>query len=238
MYWLDVVILTVLGFATVWGLFTGFLWQVSRIVALVLGVYCSISFSGPTTQLLQQYILPDVSPAVVGLISYVAVFLLVCVALFLLTALLDKAVKKAHLQWLNRTLGAVLGLLKAGLLVGLILLGVSYVPGSKGVFEQSRLAVPLTESFRLALAALPDNYRPTFTAPQEAEKQTQPVLNRPGLPPVEVTPPLTNQGTQARPGPELRPEPPPQPRPLTVQEEARRIAEELLKMRAEPPTPR
>ena len=53
------------------------------------------------------------------LVSFAIIFIAAIVALTLLGRLLEGAVKLVMLGWLNRLLGVVFSLLKAGLLVGL-----------------------------------------------------------------------------------------------------------------------
>lgn len=232
MYWLDITLITILGFGALWGLFAGLLWQVSRVVTLVLAVYCSIALNAPLAQFLHARLLSTASPAVAALVAYAAVFLLVCMVLFGLTALLNHGIQQARLQWLNRSLGAVLGLLKAGLVLGLVLLGMNYLPITRDLVEPSQLAPPLTEGFKLALLALPQQYRDSLSLEslEKLEKLDSPSGSQPTLPArkVESTPsPLTGPpvGEQSqRPAPTVRPRP-------ALQEEAERIARYLQNLR-------
>lgn len=188
MFWLDIVIITVLGFGALWGLFTGFLWQVSRVLTVILAVYCSILLNAPTTHFLQSEVLPKSSQIVCQLVAYAVIFLAVGLSMFVATALLNRFVEKIELQWLNRLLGATLGFAKAGLIVGLITLGMTNFPPTKPIMEKSVLSEPVIQGFQVAMKLIPNQeflnpetiaQSETAAKDENAKKQTPTVPNHP-----------------------------------------------------------
>jgi membrane protein required for colicin V production len=159
MYWLDTVILGVLALGGLWGMFAGFLWQLSRIMTVALAAYCTILCNERATTLVQQHLLPEAPALVCQVTAYILVFLLVALAMFLLTTLLHRLILKVELQWLNRVLGTLFGVAKTGLIVGLILYGLAGIPGPEEAIGQSRLAQPLVAAVKLAANLLPSAYR-------------------------------------------------------------------------------
>ena len=98
-------------------------------------------------------------------LAYVAVFLVIYLAFLALTLLLEQGVKVVQMQWLNRALGALLGALKAGLILGLALLGaVHFLPDASGAaVDRSELAPFLTEGVRRLFDTIPEHYREQVT---------------------------------------------------------------------------
>src|SRR5581483_11488409 len=134
MYWLDIVILILLGLGAGLGFWSGLLWQVARVVSLGLALYATVLFNEPATGLLTEAV-RGIDPRVSQGVAYVAVFLAVYLSLFLLTRLLHKTIKAAHLDLLDRLLGALLGSAKMGVAVALACAGLA------------ALALPLTQQW-------------------------------------------------------------------------------------------
>jgi uncharacterized membrane protein required for colicin V production len=159
MYWLDTVILIILGIAAVWGTFTGLLWQVSRVITVVLALYCSVTFNDLATPFVQQHLMEDASPLAARIVAYVLVFLIVCLVLLAVTMSLERGIEKIKLQWLNRLLGAFTGAFKAAFLMGIVLYGLKYFPGPKESMEKSTLSPVLTAAVDFGLTLVPEQYR-------------------------------------------------------------------------------
>lgn len=161
MHWLDTVILLILGTGTVLGVVRGLLWQVSGIVSVGLAVFSTVQFTAPLTPVLQASVLQEAPPMLAQVVAGAFLFLGVCLAVFLLTVFLDRAIKKIKLQWVNRTLGGIWGAGKLGLILGAILLGLGPQLDSlsRRALERSVLAPLLADSVGHLLQLTPDNWR-------------------------------------------------------------------------------
>jgi membrane protein required for colicin V production len=166
MYWLDIAILGVLLLAAVFGAQSGLLGQVARLLALALALYGSVQLNGAVTGWLEPSFPPEAAAWLPQLIAYAVVFLAIYVSLLALTMLLEHGVKVAQMQGVNRSLGAVLGVVKAGLIVGLVVLGLTtYLPSVCGeTIEKSSLAVFLRQSVQRTFDAVPQPYRDNILA--------------------------------------------------------------------------
>jgi membrane protein required for colicin V production len=161
MYWLDTVILVTLGAGTLFGALSGLLRQVARLVGFALALYASIYLNGSTTQWLGHNLLDDADPRVVRAAAYVAVFLAVLLLVMLVTLVLDRALVAARLKPLDRLLGAGLGLVKTGLILGALLLGIMLYaqPGTNGLMDRSLLAGHMVRAMDRLVVAIPSEFK-------------------------------------------------------------------------------
>jgi membrane protein required for colicin V production len=116
----DIILLICFVPAVVQGFRKGFISQVIAIVSIIFGAWVSFRFTSETSVWLGQYI--QGSEQMLKVVSFALIFITVIVGLALLGKLLEGAVKLVMLGWLNRLLGVVFSLLKAGLIVGLAIM--------------------------------------------------------------------------------------------------------------------
>jgi uncharacterized membrane protein required for colicin V production len=178
MYWLDTVILIILGIAAIWGAFAGLLWQVSRIITVVLALYCSITFNDLATPFVQEHLMEEASPLAAKIVSYILVFLIVCLVLLAITMSLEKGIEKIKLQWLNRALGAATGAFKAAFLLGIVLYGLKYLPGTNEAIEKSALSPVLTAAVDFGFTLMPLEYRDNVDSSLEETATTVETLQK------------------------------------------------------------
>jgi uncharacterized membrane protein required for colicin V production len=166
MNWLDTAILAVLGLAAFFGARSGFVGQVARLLTLGLAIYGTLRLNAWATSLLAEAVLAGASPWLVRVTAYAAVFLIIYVVLHTITLFLERGVKAAQMQGLNRILGAFLGAAKAALILGAIFLGLTtFAPEASQVpLEQSSLAPVLRNGADRLFQAIPVEYRDGFWA--------------------------------------------------------------------------
>lgn len=116
----DIILLICFIPALVQGLRKGFISQVIAIISIIAGVWVSARFTASASTWLAQYI--EGSEQVLKVISFALIFIAVIAVLAILGRLLEGTVKLIMLGWLNRLLGMVLSLVKAGLIVGLVIM--------------------------------------------------------------------------------------------------------------------
>lgn len=116
----DIILLICFIPALVQGLRKGFISQVIAIISIIAGVWVSARFTASASTWLAQYI--EGSEQVLKVISFALIFIAVIAILAILGRLLEGTVKLIMLGWLNRLLGMVLSLVKAGLIVGLVIM--------------------------------------------------------------------------------------------------------------------
>lgn len=117
---LDIILLICFIPAVIQGIRNGFIAQVISIAALILGVWASARFTPEVSTWLAQYI--TVSDQVMKVISFTAILLTSFLVLALIGKFLEATFKLVMLGWLNSLLGAVFSLIKAGLVIGLVIM--------------------------------------------------------------------------------------------------------------------
>jgi membrane protein required for colicin V production len=160
MYWLDLVLLLVLGLGALLGARSGLLWQVARVVAFAAAIYACLRYHTVAAGWLLQNI-SGLTPSLLWLLAYGITFLAVYLICFLVFYALEKALRAAHLKLMDRVLGAVVGVVKAGLLAGAILLGLALyaTPESDSTLAPSKVASVLLRGMRVVIVAVPQDYK-------------------------------------------------------------------------------
>src|SRR5579863_1440460 len=104
---LDYAILALVVLGAFSGLTRGALRMATSILALVLGIYAASVYYGRVAALAHQHL--ATSPTVSTVIGYVAVFLIVYLAIEYAGATVARLAQIIHLSWIDRLAGAVLG---------------------------------------------------------------------------------------------------------------------------------
>ena len=143
---LDIILLICFVPAVIQGFRKGFISQVIAIISIIAGVWLSVQFASPVTTWLAQYI--QGTEQVLKVVSFALIFIAVIAGLALLGKLIEGTMKLIMLGWLNRLLGVIFSLVKAGLIVGLVIMAFCSLNNtfqfvSEEVLNQSVLFPPL-----------------------------------------------------------------------------------------------
>lgn len=164
MHWLDFVLLLVLGFGALLGLRSGLLWQVARVLTFALAIYACIHYHTVAAGWLADH-LSGLNEVTTYLLAYLVTFLTVYLVCFIVTHLMERALRAAKLKPVDRLLGAVVGVLKAGLVAGGVLLGVAVyaTPASDKTLAESKIAPVLLKGMRVVILAVPQKYKDSLS---------------------------------------------------------------------------
>jgi uncharacterized membrane protein required for colicin V production len=165
-FWLDTFILAALLLGAVFGAMSGLLWQVARLVSFGAAIYSSIYLNDWARGVLQDLMLQGADPRIGMVLGYLVVFLAVYLVFFAITVLLERGMIAVCLQPINRLLGAGLGSLKAGLLLGAVFLGMASYPhpSTQELMDRSTLAPTLADGAQLVIVAVPQQYKDWLTS--------------------------------------------------------------------------
>ncbi|MDL2262721.1 CvpA family protein [Bacteroidales bacterium OttesenSCG-928-I21] len=114
----DFVLIILIGIFTIKGFKNGLIKELGSLVALVVGVFISIRFSGLLESMLRDK--DFFSAEYLPIISYIITFIVVVVLVMLIAKTLNKFMKFIKLQWLNKLAGMIFGTLKIVIIVGSI----------------------------------------------------------------------------------------------------------------------
>ena len=144
----DIIILICFLPAIISGIMKGFIEQAIALVSLILGAWLAFKFSTVVSSWLQPYF--EVSETVLNVISFAVIMVAVVLVLFVLSKILTGVTKLVMLGWLDRLLGLVFALLKAGLLIGIAIilfdtLNVKFEFVEEKVLDESVLYAPIRD---------------------------------------------------------------------------------------------
>lgn len=133
-----------------WGAYKGFskglIISIASLIALLLGIYGSIRFSGYTREFVNQHF--EVTDNYIPLIAFAITFLGIVIGIHFLAKLLNKLVDAIALGWLNTIAGIVFGLLKAAFIISIFIFIFEKIDRSehfisKSIKEESLLYDPI-----------------------------------------------------------------------------------------------
>lgn len=161
MYWLDTLILSLLGLGALLGLWSGFLWQVARLAALSLALSAAVFCNESAAAFLRENMLAGAEPRIVQAVAYISIFLIVYLAVFYIARILHRGVQMSELRWLDRLCGAALGAAKICLVMSVLSLIATHSshPATQECLKESRLAPVLAQGMEWTLHCIPERYR-------------------------------------------------------------------------------
>lgn len=119
MNYFDITILLVLLFFTIRGLFKGLIIELSSVLALILGIWGAIRFSGFVGNRLTEMF--GLTTQWLGLIAFAVTFVLIVIGVHFVAIAVNKLFSAIALGWLVKILGAFFGLAKGLIIVSIVL---------------------------------------------------------------------------------------------------------------------
>jgi membrane protein required for colicin V production len=155
MNWLDLVLLVILGFATLWGVRKGLIGVVIPTVGMIVGVVLA---SRLYSTIADSVFSSEAAVAKVG--AFIIVLVAVMVVASIVSKVLTSMVSLVLLGWVNRLAGGAIGLLLSVVVLGMVLALVARFPllGLDSAVQGSALAALLIDRFPLVLSLLPGEF--------------------------------------------------------------------------------
>ena len=116
---LDLLLLIPVVWLCIRGFSKGFIIELASLIGMVLGILAAWYFSGYVIDFLKGYF--TLTEQVLRIIAYVVIFLAVMLVVYLIGKAIEKVAEVVMLGWLNKLLGAIFGMAKGIVLVGIIL---------------------------------------------------------------------------------------------------------------------
>lgn len=123
----DIIFIAILGFFTVLGIWKGFFREILGFVGVVLGAFLAILGFGPVSKIFHRLV-PEIPSVIWVFLSFLLIFIAVYLLSRLLAGILSKLSKMVLLGWLNRLLGGLVGALKGAIFISLFLLLLGFLP--------------------------------------------------------------------------------------------------------------
>lgn len=135
---LDVVMIVIVGFCLIRGIFRGLIKEISSIVGVLAGYYAAYTYYGYPAKLLSQWLS---NTGYINLLSFFIIFCLVFLIISILGVIIKYLLSISHLGWADRVSGAVFGLIKGILIAAILLLALTaFLPKGAPVVKKSFLA--------------------------------------------------------------------------------------------------
>ncbi|MCL3780389.1 CvpA family protein [Prolixibacteraceae bacterium JC049] len=131
---IDIVLGIILIAAAVAGLRKGLVYEVSSLVALVLGIWGALEFSHITEKTILGWLESDIP--YIGIIAFIITLALIVWLVHLVGKLAEKLIKAVALGPVNRVLGMVFGLLKAAFILSIILMVLQFFDVNEAVVSK------------------------------------------------------------------------------------------------------
>ena len=125
---IDIIVLAIICLFGVAGAKRGFVWEILTIAGIVVGLWLPYTFNRQIGDFVAEYTSPGLLRIIITFFAYLFIFAAIYVFSSYVGYSLRKVFEKTFLNWVDRVLGSLIGLLKGGLLVAMILAALFFSP--------------------------------------------------------------------------------------------------------------
>jgi membrane protein required for colicin V production len=162
---LDVILIVVIAFSSVYGLFKGLVKEVISILALIIGLIGASRFYEGASSLLKDLGLGEQAARI---LSFIILFIVIFVALILIGKLIHKFVHAIFLGWLNRLGGIGFGFIRGIIVSGIIIMILTIILSEKApILSESKLAPHIMSISKVLVSLVPDDLQKRFMEREE-----------------------------------------------------------------------
>jgi membrane protein required for colicin V production len=142
MNFLDIVLVIILSFCVIMGVFRGLIKELSSIIGVLGGFYAAFTYYMLVAKLLSKWI---TNTGYLNILSFLIIFCGVFIIISILGVIINYLLKIAFLGWLDRVLGSVFGAMKGILIVSVLLIALTaFLPKGTPVIKDSLLSPYVT----------------------------------------------------------------------------------------------
>lgn len=156
----DILIVTLLAYGLIRGIFRGLVREISSIVGVLGGFYAAYTYYPHVAVWMSAWIS---NPAYLNILSYLLIFSLVVVVVGVLAVIIKYLLNIAYLGWVDRVSGALFGLLK-GVLVSCVLFIVltAFLPKGAPLIKDAALSPHVASASEVMAALLSKEMKTSF----------------------------------------------------------------------------
>lgn len=142
MNFLDIVIVIILSYGLIRGIFRGLVRELSSIIGVLGGFYAAYTYYPLAAKLFSRWIS---NTSYLNILSFLIIFCVVFIIISLLGILIKYILRIAFLGWFDRICGAGFGIIKGILIAAVILIALTaFLPKGAPVIKDSLLAPHVT----------------------------------------------------------------------------------------------
>ena len=166
----DIIVVVILSFCVIRGIFRGLIKELSSIIGVLGGYYFAYSYYMVLARPLSRWIS---NPSYLNILSFLIIFSGILILISILGVIIKYVLKIAYLGWVDRICGAGFGITKGILIVSVLLITLTaFLPKNAPVIKNSYLAPYVTMiSENMAKIISPDMKR-NFSSKIAALKRT------------------------------------------------------------------
>ncbi len=139
---LDVVIIIILGYGLIRGIFRGMVKEISSIVGVIAGFYAAYGYYPLVSKIMEDWI---TNVSFLNILSFMLIFCVIFFIISIIGVIIKYLLHIASLGWMDRLLGASLGFGKAVLIVSIILVALTaFLPKGAPIIKTSLLSPHIT----------------------------------------------------------------------------------------------
>lgn len=124
MNYIDIILLVPVIWFVYQGFRKGFVIEFASLLALILGIYAALYFSGYAADFLINNL--NLSSKYVPVFSFIITFIVIVFIVYSIGKLLEKVINLVALGFVNKVAGGVFGLLKGAVLISIVLMIINY----------------------------------------------------------------------------------------------------------------
>ena len=171
---LDAILIVVIAFSSVYGLFKGLVKEVISLLAVIIGLIGASRFYEGASPILEDLGLGE---QVAKILSFFILFIVIFISLILIGKLLHKLIHAILLGWLNRLGGIGFGFIRGIIISGIIIMILTIILSGKApILSESKLTPYIMSISKVLLSLVPDDLQKRFI---EKEKKLREFWERP-----------------------------------------------------------
>ncbi len=172
---LDVVIIIILGYGLIRGIFRGMVKEISSIVGVFAGFYAAYSYYPLVSEIMEDWI---TNVPFLNILSFMLIFCVIFFIISILGVIIKYLMNVASLGWMDRLLGASLGFGKAILIVSIILVALTaFLPKGAPIIKTSLLSPHVSVISEKLAQVISVEMKQSYTAKLEEIKKAWNVRN-------------------------------------------------------------
>jgi membrane protein required for colicin V production len=134
----DILIVTILAYGLIRGIFRGLVREISSIVGVLGGFYAAYLYYPHAAKLMSAWIS---NSAYLNILSYLVIFSMVVIIVGILAVVIKYLLNIAYLGWVDRVCGALFGALKGGLVICVLFIVLTaFLPKGASIVKNSTLS--------------------------------------------------------------------------------------------------
>ena len=174
---LDVILIVVIAFSSVYGLFKGLVKEVISLLAVIIGLIGASRFYEGASPLLKNLGLGEQAARI---LSFFVLFIVIFIALILIGKLIHKLIHAIFLGWLNRLGGIGFGFIRGIIVSGIIIMILTIILSEKApILSESKLTPHIMSISKVLVSLVPDDLQKRF---MEREKKLREFWERKSKP--------------------------------------------------------